>query len=207
MFDEFSLIMGILDYIPIILFIVGLYYIVLFIRQSPFFSEINQAKYAQFVLVGGIIGSIGAVFKATWKVIIGATDYDVVIFRESLFVFQAIGFSIMTIALVLAYRSIKSDENQFSEASLAPMAVWKIPFLGITIISMFIWHLVLIQISRKLKDRVATFLIIFSFLVMFIMSGLSNSATIAKYEWLAQTINTFGQLAFALAARMLYKPK
>jgi hypothetical protein len=86
------------------------------------------------------------------------------------------------------------------------MAAWKIPLLAVMTLSSLGAQGILTYISFKRKARLAAYLFIVAVLCMLGMSGMaSGSEQTVAVQWIEESMNASGQLAFAAACWLLYR--
>ncbi|MHA1675414.1 MAG: hypothetical protein ACTSYI_17520, partial [Promethearchaeota archaeon] len=132
---------------------------------------------------------------------------------ESLFVFQAVGFTCMFVGTLMFIRrsgfsnntdiSNKTDMLNNSEISkstpLSALALWKVPFLAIQTLTCLGTYGLLVYYAFKKGNKKSAFYLITSVIIIFLMVGLSGSDMGISIQWIAEIINTIGQLSFVLA--------
>ena len=193
MAEEYSIALALVDFIPTFLFPIGAYFFQKFFKQQ-------KSKQSQILwIVGGLLVFLGGFLKAIWKLNMALTQNDILVLSDSLFVLQSIGFTCLFIGtfLFIRRRSIKTDISK--STPLTALAVWKIPFMAIQTLTCIGTYGLLIRYAFKNKNKKGAFLLIMAVIIIFLMVGLSGSAMTISIQWVAELINTLGQLSFCLA--------
>ncbi len=205
--DQISLPLAIEDYVPVILFAIGLY----FIARMIYGRNENCGKLAFF---GGSLITLGGLFKASWKLVQALGGADIPFLNNSLFVLLSSGF------ICLAWALWKSDRK--GNAWLVPVflitvclgiaayfglakgsRVWFFILLGATSLANLALLTQLIFRSAQNKLWVAAGLYVINLLVIFAL--LSSADQTVTFQWIKQGITTVSQGCFAVASYLLYK--
>ncbi|MHA1745589.1 MAG: hypothetical protein ACTSWW_06290, partial [Promethearchaeota archaeon] len=124
---------------------------------------------------------------------------DILFLSDSLFVLQSIGFTCLFIGTMLFIRrpSIKTDISK--STPIAALAAWKIPFMAIQTLACIGTYGLLIRYAFKKKNKKGAFLLLISVIIIFVLVGLSGSDMSISIQWVAEIVNTLGQLSFCVA--------
>ena len=193
MAEEYSIALALVDFIPTIFFPIGAYFF------QKFFKKQNNVKSQILWIIGGFLVFIGGFFKAIWKLNMAITQNDILFLSDSLFVFQSIGFTCLFIGTLLFIISQSKKTNIPKSTPLTALAVWKIPFMAIQTLTCIGTYGLLIHYAFKKKNKKGAFLLIISVIIIFLMVGFSSSDMSISIQWIAEIINTLGQLSFLLA--------
>jgi hypothetical protein len=207
---EISLPLAIEDFLLVIFFAIGLFFIGKMIaRECPICGNL-----AYF---GGFLITLGGFLKVCWKLIVAINQTDLAWLNNSLFALMSCGFICLAWAM---WRSRKEN---------SPTTYWLIPTLliivalGIAGYFAFltesrIWFFILLGVTtlfnlavslqlifRSFQDQLwlAVGLFIFNLICIFTLAGIGDQTV--TLQWIKQTINTFSQASFAFAAWLLYK--
>ncbi|MHA1521141.1 MAG: hypothetical protein ACTSRK_13235 [Promethearchaeota archaeon] len=196
MSEEYSIALALVDFIPTLLFPMGAYFF------QKFFKKHNHVKSQILWIIGGFLVFLGGFLKAIWKLNMAVTENNILFLTDSLFVFQAIGFSCLFVGTLLFIRNNRNLSNKTDISKSAPLtalAVWKIPFLAIQTLTCIGTYGLLIHYSFKKGNKKGSLLLLISVIIIFVMVGLSGSDMGISIQWIAEIINTLGQLSFLLA--------
>lgn len=194
---EYSLGLAVLDFVPIFAFLVGAYFLVKIAILH------RGSACGKMMLAGTGLVFTGGFLKASWKLLYVLDIADIQLMSEAQFVLLAIGFTGMLVSLSYLARSF-NQEAKLGSALL--MATWKIPFLTVMTLCSLGAHGVLAYIGFKKKDFLAAALFILVMVCMLAMSGLASGAEqTVTMQWIEESINSVGQLSFALGSYLLYR--
>jgi hypothetical protein len=105
--------------------------------------------------------------------------------------------------VILLSRSLKATA---SGGSVMAIAVWKIPLLAVMTICSLGAQGILVYISFQKKAKLAAAFFILAILCMLGMSGMaSGSEQTVATQWIEESINSIGQIGFALGSYLLYR--
>lgn len=208
--DEISLSLAVEDYLPVLLFAAGLFFV------AKMVSATNRAA-GKLAFVGGILITLGGLLKASWKLVqaLGGDDFPVL--NNSLFVFMSAGF----ICLAWAFLKRNSTESDFFKISRLPLALillfWSIAFylsffkesrawffilLGATTIANLALLLQLIIHSFLNKLHLAAVLFLVNLVCIFVLARSSDQTV--TFQWIKQFVNTFSQIAFLIGSYYIF---
>ncbi|MEM7117378.1 MAG: hypothetical protein AAF614_33410 [Chloroflexota bacterium] len=206
------------DFVPVILSSVGLFLITQMILQVD--EQLGRMAQAGWVLV-----TVGGLLKATWKLTMALTggQTDLVWFDKGMFLWLAIGFTLLAMAMWQAAGMMRGKERPLRPwlYPAVPLALtlfailstgfpnldvnsWRFVLLGIMTIGSVALSVMLIQQARRLGLTLAAVLFAVNIVVAFILSGLARipDQTI-PLQWTEQILNTLSQGAFLYAAWQL----
>jgi hypothetical protein len=207
--DDINLVLAIEDYLPVILFATGLFFVATFISNRN-----KQAGILAFF--GGILVTFGGLFKASWKLIQALGGNDIPFFNNSLFVLLSSGF----ICVAWAFWKSRSDEVSLSSLWAIPLILisilltiagyigfftesraWFFVLLGATTIGNLALLFQLMFHSYKNKLWLSIGLYVINLLVIFALARSADQTV--TMQWIKQIITTVSQLSFAIASRKL----
>ena len=186
---QFSIPMAIVDYIPVIFFLLGFLIIIRNIKDKmPMVS-----KY--LYIVGSAMVFLAGFLKATYKLLY-CLNIDLEWMSNQFFSNQAIGFLLAGIGLLIFV--LKPNK---AYGFIPTMAL-----VGIMVVGLGTMDASLCFIANKLKKRNALIYFIISFFMCLCMGYLSSKDFSQSYmNWIAQGINVIGQGLFYLGCRTLDK--
>lgn len=207
--DTITLPLAIEDYLPVILFAVGLYFIAKMIYER---NEIC----GKLAFLGGFLITLGGFFKASWKLVQALGGADIPFLNNSLFVLLSSGF------ILLAWALWKSRKSKSGNVWLVPIILivvslgiasyfgfvkesraWFFILLGITSLANLILLLQLIFRSYQNKLWLAIALYFVNLIVIFALSASADQSV--TFQWIKQGITTISQACFAFASYLLYQ--
>lgn len=218
--SEYTTIMALQDYMPVILSSVGLFFLARMVSRI----DLNSGRLAY--LGWGLI-SLGGFNKATWKLIMAATasQTNLVLLDNSLFVLMGSGFLFMGFAIWYAQRQLQDKKppllgNVFViPVVLAALFIGiaammgilrpesRVPFfilLGLTTIANFVTGGLVIRQGLQQGNRLVALLFAFNLLAILMLTGMARiEPQTIPLEWAAQITNTISNAAFAFASYKL----
>lgn len=194
---EYTLGLSLLDFVPTIAFLVGAYFLVKISLQH------RGTACGRMMMAGTLLVFAGGFLKASWKLLYTLQIADLRLLSELQFVLLSIGFLGMLVAVILLSRSLKASAGG---GSVMAIAVWKIPLLAVMTICSLGAQGILAYISFQKKTKLAGAFFILAILCMLGMSGMaSGSEQTVATQWIEESINSIGQIGFALGSYLLYK--
>ena len=192
--EGYSLGLALFDFIPNIAFLIGAYFLVRLVLME------RGSKCGRMAMAGTLLVFLGGTLKATWKLLYATGTADIQWMSQIQFVLLAPGFLAMLVAIVLMARG----QRESGKLPLLAMAAWKIPFLAVMTICSIGAQGVLTYIAFRRGARIAGALFALAVLCTFGMGGLaSGEQTVAK-QWIEESINSVGQISFAVGCYRLY---
>lgn len=194
--ETYTLPLALLDFVPNIAFLVGAYFLV----QTVILARGKPCS--RMCMAGALLVFAGGTLKATWKLLFTLGIADVQWMSQIQFILLAPGF------LALLVTAIRLARTRPLEAPAITMALvaWKIPLLAIMTLSSLGAQGILTYISFRRKAPLAASLFIVAVLCMLGMSGMASGSeqTVAS-QWIEESMNSIGQIAFAVACWLLYR--
>lgn len=207
--DTITLPLAIEDYLPVIFFAVGLYFI------AKMIYERNKVC-GKLAFLGGFFITLGGFFKASWKLVQALGGADIPFLNNSLFVLLSSGF------ILLAWALWKSRKDSNRNIWLVPLILiagclgiagyfgfvkesraWFFILLGVTSLANLVLLLQLIFRSFQNKLWLAIVLYLVNLIVIFALSASADQTV--TFQWIKQGITTVSQACFAYASYLLYK--
>ena len=198
MSEAYPLTLALLDFLPVIFFLIGA---IFFVGIS---TKMCGFRCGNLAITGSLLIFLGGFSKAVWKLFftIGLGDY--LLLSELQFVLVAPGFLILLIVVIMMARSERSDEKGNAEF-LPAIATWKIPFLVVMTLSSLGVQGVLAYIAFRHKVRVATLGFIIAFLCLLGMGSMASAEQTLTNQWVEEIVNASGQFGFMVGCVFLYR--
>ncbi|MHA1674679.1 MAG: hypothetical protein ACTSYI_13755, partial [Promethearchaeota archaeon] len=105
MSEEYSIAIALVDFIPTSLFPIGANFF------QKFFKKHNHTQSQILWIIGGFLVFLGGLFKVIWKLNMALTQNSILFLTESLFVFQAVGFTCMFVGTLMFIRRSGFSNN------------------------------------------------------------------------------------------------
>ena len=191
--DPLSL--ALFDFLPPLAFLAGAFYLVrtsILCRGRPC---------GRMVMAGTLLVFLGGFLKATWKLLYTTGAADIQWLSQGQFVFSAIGFLGMCVAVILMARG----RRQSAPPLVMAMAAWKIPFLFVMTVASLGAEGILAYLAFRRKARRAAAGFVVGVLGILAMGALASAEQTLTMQWIEETVNTVGQLGFMLGSILLYR--
>jgi hypothetical protein len=187
---EFTVEMALVDYIPVAFFA-----ITSIILMRDLFSKMSKLNFLIFALgVSGV--TLAGACKATWKLLIAATETNIPFLNDMFFPTQSIGFLLAGIGL-LAMLLFKKK---------ATYGVNTFIFIGMMVAGLGVMDAILCVIAGKMKKPAIIAIFVLSFVCSLGMGYLSSKDfTDDLWNWIAEGINVAGQGSLLLGTYLLHK--
>lgn len=187
---EFTVEMALVDYIPVAFFAIAS-----IILMHDLFSKMSKLNFLIFALgVSGV--TVAGACKATWKLLIAATETNIPFLTDMFFPTQSIGFLLAGIGL-LAMLLFKKK---------ATYGVNTFIFIGMMVAGLGVMDAILCVIAGKMKKPTIIAIFVLSFVCSLGMGYLSSKDfTDDLWNWIAEGINVAGQGSLLLGTYLLHK--
>jgi hypothetical protein len=187
---EFTVEMALVDYIPVAFFAIAS-----IILMRDLFSKMSKLNFLIFALgVSGV--TLAGACKATWKLLIAATETNIPFLNDMFFPTQSIGFLLAGIGL-LAMLLFKKK---------ATYGVNTFIFIGMMVAGLGVMDAILCVIAGKMKKPAIIAIFVLSFVCSLGMGYLSSKDfTDDLWNWIAEGINVAGQGSLLLGTYLLHK--
>ena len=198
---EFSVVMSLCDYIPVALFAAAAV-----ILQRDLYNKMSKGAFALFA-AGTIDIFCAGILKATYKLLYATGVCDFEALSVLFFPLQAIGFLLAGIAVAAMIFCKQFKPLSASAAVTAPGLYSGTPiFIVLMVTGLAAMNSGLCVIAAKMKRPSAIVFFIISLLCSLAMGYLSSKDFANGYmNWIAEGINTAGQLSFLLGAVILHR--
>ena len=188
---QFTVPMALIDYIPVILFLLGSLTLVKDLK--------HKMKMPALILfaTGVTLVCAAGFFKATYKLLYASHVGDFLWMSRQMFTNQSFGFLLAGIGIMIFIL----DKDNRAYAFLPTMAL-----VGIMVVGLGAMDAGLCYIANRMKKRNALVCFIVSFFLCLCMGYLSSKDFDRAFmNWLAQIINICGQGLFCLGTQILDK--
>ncbi|MGI6608003.1 MAG: hypothetical protein ACOX1F_03370 [Erysipelotrichaceae bacterium] len=194
--NDFSVLMALVDYIPVFFFIIGVV-----ILNRDLYNKMTRTAFSLFA-AGTTNVAIAGLLKATHKLLYAANICDFKTLTDMFFATQAIGFMLAGLGLVLALMQ-KKDVI----VAAAP-AVFSGTFLFVTamVLGLGAMNCCLSILAERLNKKKTIIFFAVSFVCSLMMGYLSSRDFSQSFmNWLAQGINIVSQGAFMTGVISLHR--
>lgn len=192
-----SLPLALLDFLPVICFMIGGWY--LSRTAVQLFS--HHARNA--ALIGTALVVMGGAFRAATKLASAVGLGNLNQLGDIHFILQAPGFLILLVSAVSILRAAGRPVPKSNP--LLALAVWKIPLIILMALAGTALHGILASIALGRKARVAAASFALALGCLLAMGVAARGEQTIAMQWIEESINTLGQLGFALGSFLLYK--
>lgn len=195
---DFSVPMALVDFIPVILFLLGGIILI-----DSLGNKMNKTQFSLFS--SGIIFIVAAgALKATYKLLYAANICDFDSLNKMFFPTQSIGFLLAGIGLILFVIKTKNSNKLLNVAP--PVFSGTFLFVGFMCGGLLLMDIALCILSKKVKKCSLMILFIISFVCSLCMGYLSSQDfEQAAMNWIAEGVNVVGQTSFFVGAYLLRK--
>ena len=195
---DFSVSMALVDFIPVILFVIGA-----IVLQRDLYNKMSKGAFALFA-AGTIDIILAGSLKALYKLLYALNICDFTPLSEMFFPVQSIGALLAGLGII-AMLTHKQKETRVM--AVAPVAFsGTFIFVGFLMIGFGCMNFGLIPLAKKLRKPASIVLLIVSFVLLMGMGYLSSKDfSQAAMNWVAQGVNIGAQAAFVLAVLIMHK--
>jgi hypothetical protein len=152
------------------------------------------------MIAGSSLVLVGGTSKAIWKLLVTLGVGDFWLLGELQFMLLAPGFLAMLVSVILTFTAERSQ----GDAARLAMAPWKIPLLATMTVSSLGLQGLLSYLAFRRKARLAGAMYVVAILCVLSMAGLAGGEQSIARQWIEESINAAGQIAFALGSYWLY---
>ncbi len=218
-YEGYTVSLALFDYIPVGFSVIALYFLTK--RISTLIPELKS-----FATMAWIFTCSAGILKATWKLLLSASDqkYNFLWMSDQLFFMLFIGLSMMAMAVIWSNRESPSTSLMHRRwlMVLIPLAivigfalylkfsnpesrVWNYMLLGLSTIANLVLSITLIRQAKKEQLTLAAILIALNLIGVFLLSGLGRiEDQTSTLQWIAEAVNTFAQGAFLYGVWLMY---
>lgn len=217
--EVYSVALALQDFVPVALSATGLFFLAEMIARMS-----GDGRIGRSALWGAWLVMLGGGLKASWKLNLALTGVDIRWMDNALFVLMGPGFTALGWALSAAQR-LKAGQPLTSRwAGLFPVLVsaiflatagglawarpdtrwWFLVLLGLTTIANFTLSGLAIRQAWRQGRRGIALLFVVNIVAILVLQGFARAGNRAEViQWIEQLLNSFSNLAFALAAYRL----
>ena len=214
--EDYSLIMGIVDLIPVILFALAGCIII-----KELFSKLRK-PFAVMVCSGVTLSLTAGLFKAIWKILLSLNVCDFYPFDVMFMPTQSLGFILMGVGLLsLLFEQKKKGETTVKAFSLpllflillgepARQENGSVVFIALLVIGEIMIATSLSYLAIKNKNWVCLVLFIVSCIALIVMGAMKPLSTklsldVTSANWIEESINIVAQSTLLVGAYLLNK--
>ncbi len=188
-----SIAMALVDYIPVALFLAGA-----IILQRALYPVMSKGAFALFS-AGTITVFVAGLFKASWKLLYAAGICDFVALNKCFFPMQTTGFVLAGLGMIALICHNQGKNTMYAAAP--PVFASSMPFVFLMVFGVAAMDVCLCIVAGRRKKRLSAVLFIISFIFTLGMGYLSSrDFTQASMNWIAEGVNTVGQMLFFIGA-------
>ena len=187
---EFSVLMGLTDYVPVALFAVSMV-----LMQRDLYNKMPKYAFACFA-AGTINIFIAGFLKATWKLLYAAGLCDFHVLNTMFLPTQSLGFLLAGLGIIL----------MFTPRKKAALAVAPLLFIPMMVLGLGAICSCLSILAAKLKKKALIVVFVLCFVCYMGMGYLaSRDSSSAAMNWIEQGVNTLGQLLLLIGVSGLHR--
>jgi hypothetical protein len=198
MIPEVTLGLALYDYLPMLVWIAGSYFLIDALRKN-----FKGVLFFYIFLCSLCLVFAGGLFKATWKLIIATTGNSFSILSDIQFPLMGAGFLLLFISLL----SLLVQRKEIEGTQFIGAVFFKKVFLPLMVVGSIGSTLCLMVIAKK-RGAVTSLIFYALFLVVSTAMGYIGSRVIAEsYEviFFEQTVNCFSTLLWAVGSYFLWR--
>jgi hypothetical protein len=193
--DSSLIYLALFDFVPNIAFLVGAYYL------TKIVFLVRGRACGSLAVVGTGLILLGGMLQATWKMLYVTGVADFRLMSNLQFILLAPGFLAVLITVLLLL--LKSGKN--NNISVVFMTPWKLPFLIVMALTSLAANGLLTYISIRRRSYLAAVGFGISFICLLGMSGMAGGEQTISQQWIEESVNAFGQIAFATGSFFLHR--
>ena len=215
--QDYSVIMGLVDLLPVILFTLSGCIII-----KVMFNELRK-PFAVMICSGVTLSITAGLFKALWKILLALNVCDFYPFNVMFMPTQSLGFILMGVGLIsLLFK--KKEEKSGDKVNVATLPVilatlaatpavkedGGIVFIAFLVIGAAMIATSLSYLAVKNKNWICLILFIVNFVGLIIMGAMKPLSSkmgldVTAANWVEQSVNTVAQAALLLGAYVMNK--
>ena len=194
---DFSVPMGLVDYVPVVLFAVSMV-----LMQRDLYNKMPKYAFACFA-AGTINILIAGFMKATWKLLYAAGLCDFQVLNTMFLPVNSLGFLLAGLGIILMF----TGRKQAALAVGAPV-VFKgtVVFISMMVLGLGAICACLSVLAAKLKKKGLIVIFVLCFFAYMAMGYLgSREDNSAAANWIEQGVNTVGQILLLVGVAGLHR--
>ena len=192
---EFSVIMGLVDFVPVVLFLISMV-----LLQRDLYNKMPKYAFACFA-AGTINILIAGFLKAVWKLLYALGLCDFLVLNTMFLPTQSLGFLLAGLGIILMFTGRKK-----ALAVAPPLFTGTLVFIPMMVLGLGAICSCLGVLAAKLKKKGLIPVFVLCFIVYMGMGYLgSRGGNSAADNWLEQGVNTLGQLLLLIGVSGLHR--
>ena len=192
---EFTVPMGLMDFIPVILFAISAV-----LLQRDLYNKMPKYAFACFA-AGTINIFLAGFLKALWKLLYAAGICDFQVFNTMFLPVNSIGFLLAGLGIVLMFPIRKR-----MLAAAPPLFKGTYVFISMMVLGLGAICVCLSILSAKLKRKGNIIIFVFTFICYMGMGYLgSRDSSGAAANWIEQSVNCVGQVLMLAGVLVLHR--
>ncbi len=193
---EFSVLMGLVDYVPVALFAVSMV-----LMQRDLYNKMPKYAFACFA-AGTINIFIAGFLKATWKLLYAANLCDFHVLNTMFMPTQSLGFLLAGLGIILMF----TPRKKAALAVAPPLFSGTLLFIPMMVLGLGAICSCLSILAAKLKKKALIVVFVLCFVCYMGMGYLaSRDSSSAAMNWIEQGVNTLGQLLLLIGVSGLHR--
>ncbi len=193
---EFSVLMGLTDYVPVALFAVSMV-----LMQRDLYNKMPKYAFACFA-AGTINIFIAGFLKATWKLLYAAGLCDFHVLNTMFLPTQSLGFLLAGLGIILMF----TPQKKAALAVAPPLFSGTLLFIPMMVLGLGAICSCLSILAAKLKKKALIVVFVLCFVCYMGMGYLaSRDSSSAAMNWIEQGVNTLGQLLLLIGVSGLHR--
>lgn len=211
--EDYSLIMGLVDLLPVILFALAGCIII-----KVLFNELKK-PFAVLLCSGVTLSLTAGLFKAIWKILLALNVCDFYPFNIMFMPTQSLGFVLMGIGLISLLFNKKEKTSAAVNVIAFPIILAGVPatqvdgniaFIAMLVIGEAMIATSLCYLAVKNKNWLCLVLFIISFICLMVMGAMKPLSTkmnlsVTAANWIEQSVNIAAQLSLLIGCYLLNK--
>lgn len=195
---NFSVAMAIVDFVPVVLFLVGV-----ILLQRDLYNKMSKGAFALFA-AGTIDVVMAGTLKALYKLLYALNVCDFSPLNSMFFPVQSLGAMLAGLGVIAMVTHRQKETRTLAVAPVAFSGTFI--FVGFLVAGFGCMDFGMIPLAKKLKKPAAIVLLTVSFVLLLGMGYLSSKDFAeAAMNWVAQGVNILAQGTFLLAVLILHK--
>ena len=214
--EDYSLIMGIVDLLPVILFALAGCIVI-----KVMFNELKK-PFAVLLCSGVTLSLTAGLFKAIWKILLSLDICDFYPFDVMFMPTQSLGFVLMGIGLIsLLFDKEKRGATKASVSVLPLLLIvlahvpaqqvdGSIAFIAMLVIGEMMIATSLVYLSIKNKNWLCMMLFIISFIALMVMGAMKPLSrkmdlSVTAANWIEESVNIIAQASLLVGCYLMNK--
>ena len=214
--EDYSLIMGLMDLLPVILFALAGCVLI-----KVMFNELKK-PFAVLLCSGVTLSLTAGLFKAIWKILLSLNICDFYPFDVMFMPTQSLGFVLMGVGLISLLFNKKEEKGVTTNAVVLPLLLimlagtpakqvdGNIAFIAMLVIGEAMIATSLCYLSVKNKNWLCLVLFIISFICLMVMGAMKPlsskmNLSVTAANWIEESVNIVAQASLLAGCYLLNK--